>query len=1155
MASTEATSPVCIQTALMNRTKATNRFYPKDHFTIPSENCKSTQEMGNFRDVTVNLQKFDDIIEKIESLRFICDEERKILEKEAFLRLDLGRKKRDNGMSRNDESNRGTHATALSKIKEEIDRNKEAYCCEENAITCKVNPIDPEVNKNPTGNSVKAVAIRKNVNSPTAKRVAHFSNEDHDNCAAKANDRKDKVESRLDNANHREDAVEEGDCSEEENASVSSEENEGKLIERGPIGSSMHHRTPRNQPYTSNVNFLSLSESKEYRSSCRDGGCRAKVGMGEEEEKEGELIERGPIRPGMHHQTPRNQPYMPIVDWLADSETNEHRSNPRSFDEAAEQILMDRKYSEMMNPALDRLSKSYNGNLPPRDFAAENEGDFQDSANRLLEENGWLDSSERAGLDGNSNDSRAGPIPSIIVNDSPEDSLLKILTQGGFQAGQMLPESSGSNSVPSPLTRADTWSDSPISSCNIGISRPASRSSSRAQSPGSGMNLESPITHSNAAGSPIGSPQIPSVYRVPQGLSSSSSSNQSYGDTPSPSNYQNCLNPQIEEQFSEKFDALTDWRINYNSSGTVINSCETVYPIDSSELELVEEVVLGDLGRRNDFTDDMQVVPKSHMLPMNNENAYLGLEHFESNLGEALPGDDGDGGDGDGDGNGDSPNTNRTNNLNLNNIYYNEYNASEFNKMRLNNYNPEYSLKDITNNSQNTIQLPRANNLSCSNENYIQAMSNPNLKDKLYNNCSMKNAIGKSPLEQLQEGTMIPSQRDNGLCNESCDWPAQQFETSQNIMYDCASAESRQSTSTIEQSHAINSSGANSPSEFNEFQIPEMVSSFRPSRSSPKRISKRTITPWPSLNLPSVPASERLKEGLHPKDVERAMLDLLRKPVEELAKPDIDGDTMLMCLVGNAEELAKKRAYLAPLVERLGTIHGALSMTNNHGEDALYLSAINCPQMAYITGYLAAAMLQKGIDINQRLYHTRGDTLIHSLAAKGDSHDQVLAELLSLKTKQGNGVFDLSKRNYDGRTALHVAVETHDPVVKSIKSISTVRLLLENGADPKIKETKCGNTALHVAVSLSCDPTLVRVLLSKSNADVVNATNYNGNTPLHMAAAVSKNISLDKQKEVCLHLLHAGAQTNIHNRQGKTPLALVTSERKETMKNLFYKKL
>lgn len=67
----------------------------------------------------------------------------------------------------------------------------------------------------------------------------------------------------------------------------------------------------------------------------------------------------------------------------------------------------------------------------------------------------------------------------------------------------------------------------------------------------------------------------------------------------------------------------------------------------------------------------------------------------------------------------------------------------------------------------------------------------------------------------------------------------------------------------------------------------------------------------------------------------------------------------------------KKKAYLAPLVERLGNLPDALLTMNNRNEDALYLAAMNCPEMPYVTGYLAAAMLQKGIDINRRTFHTR----------------------------------------------------------------------------------------------------------------------------------------------------------------------------------------
>lgn len=56
-----------------------------------------------------------------------------------------------------------------------------------------------------------------------------------------------------------------------------------------------------------------------------------------------------------------------------------------------------------------------------------------------------------------------------------------------------------------------------------------------------------------------------------------------------------------------------------------------------------------------------------------------------------------------------------------------------------------------------------------------------------------------------------------------------------------------------------------------------------------------------------------------------------------------------------------------------------------------------------------------------------------------------------------------------------MAIESHNPLTRGITSVATVELLLMHGADPRIKETKCGDTALHMAVSLACDPALVKV--------------------------------------------------------------------------------
>lgn len=66
--------------------------------------------------------------------------------------------------------------------------------------------------------------------------------------------------------------------------------------------------------------------------------------------------------------------------------------------------------------------------------------------------------------------------------------------------------------------------------------------------------------------------------------SSSSSSNQSYGDASSPLNYQTPVSYQQEEQLGE---CLSDWRSStYDSSGTIVNSSD-----DIDMLQLVEQII------------------------------------------------------------------------------------------------------------------------------------------------------------------------------------------------------------------------------------------------------------------------------------------------------------------------------------------------------------------------------------------------------------------------------------------------------------------------------------------------------------------------------------------------------------------------------------
>lgn len=80
------------------------------------------------------------------------------------------------------------------------------------------------------------------------------------------------------------------------------------------------------------------------------------------------------------------------------------------------------------------------------------------------------------------------------------------------------------------------------------------------------------------------------------------------------------------------------------------------------------------------------------------------------------------------------------------------------------------------------------------------------------------------------------------------------------------------------------------------------------------------------------------------------------------------------------------------------------------------------------------------------------------------------------------------------------------------------------------------------------------MLLVKKGCEAVNVFNQNRNTSLHMAAAMSERVSLDVQKDICMYLIKAGGLTNIVNGQGKTPLALVSFERKEIIRTIFQRR-
>jgi ankyrin repeat protein len=105
-----------------------------------------------------------------------------------------------------------------------------------------------------------------------------------------------------------------------------------------------------------------------------------------------------------------------------------------------------------------------------------------------------------------------------------------------------------------------------------------------------------------------------------------------------------------------------------------------------------------------------------------------------------------------------------------------------------------------------------------------------------------------------------------------------------------------------------------------------------------------------------------------------------------------------------------------------------------------------------------------------------------------------------------------------------------------------VRSILERRPEWVNMRDKYDMTALHQAMSRMNEET-VHVLLEKGAS--INATNYNGATPLHLAAGV-KDVPTDQQKRVLEMLLNKGADLSLKDNHGRSAVEMVdTNSRNE----------
>ena len=152
-----------------------------------------------------------------------------------------------------------------------------------------------------------------------------------------------------------------------------------------------------------------------------------------------------------------------------------------------------------------------------------------------------------------------------------------------------------------------------------------------------------------------------------------------------------------------------------------------------------------------------------------------------------------------------------------------------------------------------------------------------------------------------------------------------------------------------------------------------------------------------------------------------------------------------------------------------------------------------------------------------------------------------------------DGGMDIDRIDYDGKTSLKYAVD-HIGLDNQEVFVNTSLLLIERGADANICD-RDRNCPLHIGVRYACLPVVVKLV--ENGADV-NAVGQAGMTPLHhcgdpldylLEELHEESLAPDddefshffaqKQEEIALFLLSAGADPNFQQERGWTPLSRI----------------
>ncbi|KAL5011474.1 hypothetical protein ScPMuIL_010025 [Solemya velum] len=166
-------------------------------------------------------------------------------------------------------------------------------------------------------------------------------------------------------------------------------------------------------------------------------------------------------------------------------------------------------------------------------------------------------------------------------------------------------------------------------------------------------------------------------------------------------------------------------------------------------------------------------------------------------------------------------------------------------------------------------------------------------------------------------------------------------------------------------------------------------------------------------------------------------------------------------------------------------------------------------------------LLNRGARINTPLIDSDGETALHLAAKQG--HYGAMETILQF----GNPNFNV-KTLKEGRTPLHEAV------MRGYLRIA--RLLIENGADVNVTDSKC-STPIHKAAEAGTAGVVRMLIASNAKLDVFDAR---GQTPLHCAI-------YNRHADSAKLLIDAGIDVNAHGSLENSPLHCAVVKKEPTI--------